>query len=172
MDLSDKIKELERQLELQKAYSSVQVSFGRGNKFSDEIKDKITKEIQDQCANLAKGIESPDSGPVKASLAGFSDAEVEALKMLAQAALSRSKTSKQPKSLTEAAAVAKSKEEPLMVTVLTTENVPRELRTHVSSSTDYLVVKMDDENVVIRTPKHKTILLPKQDVEIVKPETP
>lgn len=174
MDLTDKIKQLEAQLELQKAYSSISVGFGKGNKFPEEVKNKIRAEITAFCAKLAAGINPEEESETSNIDSVFSEEEVEALKMLAHAAISRSGAprSKSGGSTIKEVAKAQRGEQPLMAALVTTDSVRREQRSKVSSNTPYQVIKMNDNEVVLKTDTGMTVLVPKEDIEIVTNETP
>lgn len=73
--MNTKIAELERQLELKKAFLSARVSFGKGNKFSEETKKQVTDFVQALCVKAAETNE-PDATPT------FSEQEVTVLKQM------------------------------------------------------------------------------------------
>lgn len=56
MDLENKIKDLQEQLEFQKALKDVKVTFGRGNRYSKKIRDKIEGLVKTACENAAAGL--------------------------------------------------------------------------------------------------------------------
>ena len=88
MSLEEKIQELEKKLALKQAYLSVNFTFPRGNRIPDEIKEQVTSELKNACAQLAEHEEydipvsvNLDGTPSQAS--NFTPEEVEVLKGVA-----------------------------------------------------------------------------------------
>ncbi len=84
--LEDRIKDLERQLALKKAYLDVNFTFPKNSKLPDDVKEQVVNELKDACARLAEGME--DALPVmNGNSADFlSSEEIQVLKQLVQAA--------------------------------------------------------------------------------------
>lgn len=77
MELEDQIKELEKKLELKRAYLDVNISFPKGNKLSQEIKDEVIKLIKETCNRAAEG-----KSQVASEALPFSEDEVTILKQV------------------------------------------------------------------------------------------
>lgn len=83
MGVEDKIKELERQLNLKKAYLAVKISFPAGNKFPEDVKKEVTDRLSKACELLAEG------GEEGIHTDGLSTEEVSVLKTLYNTLIAR-----------------------------------------------------------------------------------
>lgn len=162
MSIEAKIQELQLQLEIKKAWLAVSVSFGRGNKISDEIKEAITEEIEQFCLKRAEGLESQNTDVSST----FSKKELEVLKNLAQTALTRKpKTSSEiketPKPQTNTNPTPNS---PLMVEILRTDNISYPESKELQPGDQVQVVGFKQEYAIIRTKTGKQFGVLKEDL--------
>lgn len=86
-DIELKIKELEKQLELKRAYLDASVSFSKGSKFSQEVKDEVIRVVKETCAKAAEG--KPTAEPVSQIASPFTEQEVAILKEMTAKLLAR-----------------------------------------------------------------------------------
>lgn len=83
MSVENEIQELERKLELKKAYLNVNISFGKGYKsWSDEVRQEVEFSLRDCAAKLAAGVSVQKSEQ-------FSEQEIEVLKAVAASVLTK-----------------------------------------------------------------------------------
>lgn len=162
MSIEDKIKELEQQLELKKAWMSVSISFGRGNKISEELKQQITEQIEEFCYAKAEGLEVAVERNTELP---FTPEEMSTLKQLAQAALTRkAKPSQnnakhvlqQTSSPIEYQKQQNKGSEPLFVEVARTDNIPYPESDSIQVGDRVKVVGFKDEHVTIQLENGKT----------------
>jgi hypothetical protein len=175
MSIDDQIKGLERELERKKALLSVEVSFGRGNKFSEDIKSEISEKIKEFCMQLATQSETPESS-------SFTETEVEILKGVAQRVLSsaegKSKTPSQPtnqgfkslkdvKKAAEDQAAQAQKQAPKRAKVLLTDNIEPSIRKKVTADTEVQVTGHDKHTGMLKVTSNNGIrfLIPEEDLE-------
>ena len=163
------IKELEDLLELQKAYASVQIGFGKGSKFSKEVKDKVSAQVKEFCLKLASNqdMETGSNSP-------FTPQEVEILKLLAQQVTNKTGAPTAPaknnlQSVADVARQAQGDAKPMAATLLTTDNIPGDRRKHVDSNDVVHIIKLNDKEAAIINPKNKQrFVVPVEDLELVQ----
>ena len=90
MELEEKIKKLENQLELKKAFLEVSISFGKGNKFSKATKEQVITFVKEACLQASEGYSMTSTG------GAFTDEEVNILKRLVQSVKARADGVSQP----------------------------------------------------------------------------
>lgn len=159
MSIEAKIKELETQLEVKKAWLAVNVSFGRGNKISDEIKEAIVEQIMEYCHGRAENLENASA---QGFLDAFTNTEIETLKALAAAAANRKPTQKaatvntpQRQEIIPQPLAPKNPEAPLMLEVIRTDNIPYPESDSITVGEKVHVVGFKDEHVIIKTKEGK-----------------
>lgn len=177
MDLETRIKELQRKLAIQKAYLSIRIELDDESLSSLDAIDQVAIEssIRNFCVSQSEAVDSPEEK--HESL--FTPEEITALKMFAQAALSKGATGtssndvKANDTVTAGKAVLKEesvkvfdKAKPLMAILLTTESVPTDRRKLVNSNDLVTVVKYNDKEAVIRNKADYTFVVPIEDLEL------
>lgn len=127
MNLEDRIKELQKKLDLKKAYENVQISF-KNNKFPKEVTKEVEESVKTFCEMMSEKIDKNHEEPSPV-----------------QESKTTSKLSEVKKSNEEA-----QKKEPLKATLMTTDNLPLEMRKLITSMSEVQVVNMNDEKASIQ----------------------
>jgi len=144
MNLEQRIKYLERKLALKKAYETVSVSFGRGNKLSEEIRKEVTESVKQFCEAMANKIDKTE-----------------------QSTAAISKTLDTPKEIQETPIKLN---EPIIATLMTTDSLSQEMKKKISSMTEVKVMSLNDTHasVVTNDKFHYRLNVPKADIELIK----
>lgn len=65
--LESKLKKLELEIAIKNAYLTVQMTFPKGSKLPEEVKDQVIKELKNACASLAESVSNGSSFDVTSS---------------------------------------------------------------------------------------------------------
>jgi len=172
MLMSKSIEELERELNVKKAYASVQLSFGKGSRFPDDVREEVTSKIKEVCLKLASGED------VGNKVGQFNGQEVEVLKDLVQSIIGKasgSKSEAKPKgpfkrefnSIEDVAKAAQDGNEPLIATLLTTDSIPKDRRKLIDSNENVQILKLNDKEAVIKKlNNNERFVVPIEDLEL------
>lgn len=175
MDLENRIEELKRKLAIQKAYLGLEISFNKKlvASLSQEDLEAIKAKVQEFCLTQSKGTEEISN---VANLY-FTEEEIKALKMFAQAALAKNVTTSTTSSTVlfgkNSEVVANTvpqkvfdNTKPLMAILLSTESIPTDRRKLANSNEAVFVVKYNDKEAVIKTKSDYTFVVPIEDLEL------
>ena len=163
--LTEKIKDLERQLALKQAYLSVQFSFPKGNKLPDDVRSQVIQELKNACAQLAE-----DEVPVGQSDAflHLTQEEIKTLKDLASVAKSRLSKTSTPAPANNVPVKHQVQEEYESVKeaiLLTLENVPQSAKIKMGSNEKVFVKSQKDGTAFIVTQSGIGIRVPVEDLD-------
>lgn len=160
MDLEQRIKELERQLFLKKAYQSVNISFSKGNNIPKEVKDEVKDAIKIFCEHMATKLDQVEEEKPKAT-------------QIAKKANPRNK----PTTLNEVIESAKNVqgEAPLRALLMTTDNLSKDQKQLVTSNSEVVVTGFSPEGdrVLINFESKEGIkraAIPKEDIQLIEGE--
>lgn len=163
------IEQLEHELNLKKAYASVQVSFGKSNRFPKEIKEEVEAKVKEVCLKLASGEE------VGQKTGQFNGQEVSVLKDLVKSILGKAGSPDAPaqpkarefKSIEDVAKAAQEGNEPLIATLMTTDSIPADRRKLIDSNEQVQILKLNDKEAVIKKLKsNERFVVPVEDIEL------
>ena len=178
MNVQDEIKELERELELKKAYLNVKVTFGQSyKKFSKEVREEVEAKIKAYANQLA----SDGSDKVAASL---TQEELTILKSLVKSIKNKNKKSTEPvtkpsegtipprrapkmQEITEN--VNKSYGRGVQAELLLLDNVPAEQRRSVESGSKIHILDEKEDRVFVEdfSEKRNRFWIPKEDIQLI-----
>lgn len=157
--LEEQIKDLEERLEFKKALMSVVVSFGKGNKFSEEVKLKISTAIKGFCESL---LDDKEAQVIEKE--GLSPQEITILKQIAAKVLAKAEApavAQEP--VKEKPAQAKSE---VRATVMLLDNVDPSVRKKLSPLSIVRVVgKMNAETALVETEEGFRFHVPIDDLD-------
>lgn len=168
MSTESKIKELEKQLELKKAFLDVKVSFGKGKKYSKEVQDQVRLFVQDACTRAAEGETITQSE-------AFTEDEINILKNMVNTLQQRSKNPSKP--LNPSTEISNSMSNTVSQTIkkitnqnkaliLTLDNVDRTVRNKIAPQSVVRVVgKRDDTLMFVETSQGVRFNIPVSDLE-------
>lgn len=167
MDLEQRIKKLEDQLALKRAYLNVIVDFNEGVKVSKTIKTKIAKVIKEFCTSMAENIENGTQTVEPAP--ALTDEDVQVLKQIADKVLGKLKPA--PQELREAVKKVRDKSKkkvapkPKMATLLTRDSLSKDLKSKIDSEEVLKVVKHDDKQASVISKEGYRFVVPMDDIE-------
>jgi hypothetical protein len=169
--LEQRIARLERVLALKDAYSSVVVSFKKGSKLPEDVKQQVIDELSKACSQLAEHCESET--PLQVEPLNFSSEEVKILKDLAKTVIARSvPNTDHVKTIKESEPVTKSElkvSEPEIkrAVVITLDNVQKSLRNRLTPQALVYVKKQNEEglSVVVDPNSGISFTIPTEDLE-------
>lgn len=146
MNTEDKIKELEKQLELKKAFLDVRVSFGKGRKYSKEVQDKVNQYVKEACTKAAEGSETTSKG--------FSEEEISILKKMVTSIKEKANQPTTVSVSAEASTMSNTVSDTLkkinsqnQALILTLDNIDRTIRNRIQPQSVVRVIGKRDENL-------------------------
>jgi hypothetical protein len=161
--LEERIKKLEDQLTLKNAYLAVQITFPKGNKIPEEIKNQIVTQIKEVCAKLAEGTEtqvSPTTG------LPFTEEEVKMLKnVVASIKAKTNMVVNQPAPIPVKKDMDSGVDGVQKATLITLESVPSQHRSKVSPMEVVFVTSIKDGKARISTKSGLSIPVSVEDLE-------
>lgn len=183
MNLETQIANLERQLQLKKAFQSVQFTFGKGYKaFPDDIRAEVEehlRKVADAQGTLLEPLSSETGVNGYSDI--FTDEEVGALKLLAASVLKKKPESVTPSVITSphkttAQAVdgdrfkfrtqAPPPEVGGLGTLLMLDNIHKSQRSRVASGSDVAIVDANDTHFLARDFSGNQFWVPKDDIQL------
>lgn len=153
MEVTQKIEELERELNLKKALLAVKVAFDKGTNPTPEIRAEVEAIVKSACIGMADRTASTryqtEGGP-------FSDEEIAVLKAMAAKILSKAKPqdvdTAPPAKQTETQATKPTNTQYATATLLTLDNVHRDYKGKIPSGAEVRIVgKMDGSSALVET---------------------
>lgn len=176
MEPTDEIRQLEHELELKKAYLDVRVSFGKGNKYSQEVKDVVTKFVRGACLQEASGnsVQNP----------AFTPQEVALLKQMAQRLEDKAKqpvTTTQPENgsggaqqtapnkmtqmMREGLNNIKAQHQKATAQIVMLDNIDRTIRSKVEPEAVVQVITKAADFAFVETPQGLRFNIPLEDLD-------
>lgn len=168
MGLQEQIQELEKRLALKKAYLSVKISFGKGNKIPQEIRDIVTNKIQEVCTKFANDEEFECENNPEVE---FSNEERAVLKELSSRVLQKQQKSEpiKAKPVVEKAAPAVSEvfdSSPKKGILVVLDNIDPTVRNKIAPQSEVRVVGSNNEMYFVESRTGIRFWIPKDDLEI------
>lgn len=166
MSIEQRIKDLERLLALKNAYQSATITFPKGIKLPDDVREEVVNKIKEYTLAMAEGQEAVPAAPTASS--PFSETEITALKGLAEAVLSKAKPQTTVNGTNQIKPASPQTIESITqyATVLTTDSVEKSMRSKVASEDKVLVVKKDEQYAIVRTTAGAQFRILLEDLEI------
>lgn len=156
MKTEDKAKAIEKALELKRAFLDVKVSFGKGNKYSEDVKKQVSEAIREFCVNSSEG-------SVTETASVFSEEEISVLRQLVQTVKAKTtKPESTPAPAPEGNSLGKLVRENMRPSthtaqVLFLDNVDPTLRQKIPSGAIVRVIgRKDEANAFVETMDQRT----------------
>lgn len=174
-ELEKKIQELNRKLALKQAFLSATISFPRGNKIPQDVKDEVLNSLRAAAADFSEGVYNPavpaDPGAV-VSVSQFTEEEAGILKNIAATVKSKAAAPAQPSKpqpqAPQAAPVTKS--EPMglkKARLLMIDSLPSQYRNKVAPESEVYVSSLKDGKARITLPSGQSVLVEAEDLEFL-----
>lgn len=174
-DLEQSIKALERKLALKNAYLAAQVSFPKGSKFPEDVKEEII-----EIFNSFKTAKASDQEVQNSTNSIFSDEDITVLKMLISSVTSKTSVNAvSERSIGNSVAPQKtpsalppvsrepSRQVQQEAKLLTLESVPAQFRNKIPSESKVFVMSIKDDRARISTEDGYSFQVLVEDLEFV-----
>lgn len=165
MSLEQQIKDLQRLLALKQAYSNVVITFDESNlSIPEDVREEVIAKLKAISTDLGSSVEkSNEKQEIVKSESQFTEDEVAALKLIAEATLIKMSPTVQSSSK-KAEPVKKAG--PKMATILMTDNIPVDRRKLVQSGELVKIINLNETQAVIENAKRDRFVIPVEDLEI------